>query len=253
MPRAATPVPEGTSPPPAEAQHLEALGRGTIRLGGRLPWSSNATFLVLVGEGVDSLPAVYKPARGERPLWDFPSGSLHRREEAAFIVSEAVGWHLVPATVVREGPLGSGAIQRFVPHDPELHYLAMDSPPAAVVARIAAFDIVVNNADRKSGHVLADETGRLWCIDHGLTFHVEPKLRTVIWEQAGQPIAHDVAADLGRLQEALAAGSALDNRLAAILSPREMAALRARLAALVSAGRFPAASAHRREVPWPPV
>ncbi len=253
MPRAASPVPEGTSPPPAEAQHLEALGRGTIRLRGRLPWSSNATFLVLVGEGADSVPAVYKPARGERPLWDFPSGSLHRREEAAFIVSEAVGWHLVPATVVREGPLGPGAIQRFVPHDPEAHYLAMDRPPAAVVARIAAFDIVVNNADRKSGHVLADETGRLWCIDHGLTFHVEPKLRTVIWEQAGQPIARDVAADLGRLQEALAAGSALDNRLAAILSSREMAALRGRLAALVSAGQFPAASPHRRGIPWPPV
>lgn len=231
---------------------LTLLAQGELTLGQRLPWSSNGTWIACLEGGETSAYAVYKPRRAERPLWDFPSGTLHLRETAAFVVSEALGWHLVPPTVLREGPLGIGSLQIFIPHDPEDHYLALERPDAVAVRRIVALDAVINNADRKSGHVLVAEDGQLWAIDHGITFHVEPKLRTVIWDYAGEPLTEDVRAGLAGLAENLAAPEgSLRATLEELLDPGEIDALLARTRRLIRTGVFPGADPNRRAVPWP--
>jgi hypothetical protein len=230
------------------------LAAGEVRVEGRLPWSSNATYLARVESEDATILAVYKPRRGERPLWDFPAGSLCRRELAAFRLSEALGWQLVPPTVLRDGPYGPGMLQVFIPHDPELHFLAMDAPDPLTIQRLVAFDAVVNNADRKSGHVLAASDGALWAIDHGVTFHVEPKLRTVIWSYAGQRMPADIVADLERLGEVLGrATDPLRCELTDLLAADEVAATERRARRLARVGRFPAADPERRSYPWPPV
>lgn len=249
---------------PGLARALAILAEGEAILEGRLPWSSNSTWLVRLETPDARVLAVYKPRRGERPLWDFPAGTLCLREMAAFELSQALGWGLVPPTVLRQGPLGLGALQLFIPHDPEEHFLVLERPDPATVARLVAFDVIINNADRKSGHVLRDETGRLWAIDHGIAFHVEPKLRTVVWELAGEPLPADLAANLGALLDALEppaleppapgdAGPGLAERLAPLLSPAEIAALVRRGRRLLAQGRFPGADPRRRDIPWPPV
>jgi uncharacterized repeat protein (TIGR03843 family) len=233
----------GTSSPTPER---DLLARGAVTLKGRMPWSSNVTLLVeLALDGTTGL-GVYKPARGERPLWDFPSG-LFKREIAAYHLSEALGWGLVPLTVRRDGPLGDGALQRFVEADFEQHYFTLREAEAhhARLRRICAFDLVANNADRKSGHCLLAPDGAIWAIDNGLCFHVEPKLRTVIWDFAGEPIPADVAEDLGRL---LATG--LPASVTELLDPAEGRALLARARAVVEAGRFPEDETGYR-YPWP--
>ncbi len=175
---------------PQAADPLTVLAEGELALQGRLPWSSNYTFLVEATLGDVTLPGVYKPGRGERPLWDFPTG-LYLRERAAYLLSEALGWRLVPETVVRDGPLGVGSVQRFVPADFREHYFTLLERPEhrAALQAIAAFDLVANNADRKAGHVLLSTDGHIWGCDHGLTFNVENKLRTVIWEFGGTALA----------------------------------------------------------------
>jgi len=233
---------------------LVLLCKGTLTVEGHIPWSSNATLLAQLTDGDLAVHVIYKPRRGERPLWDFPQGTLCRRETAAFVVSQALGWELVPPTVLRDGPWGWGALQLFVPHDPAVHYLAMADPDPVVIRRIVAFDVVINNADRKSGHILADEAGQLWAIDHGVTFHVEPKLRTVIWDHAGESLPPEIVADLRRLATGLAdPSSAVRAELAGLLSTAEIRALERRTQALVTAGRFPEADPERRAFPWPPV
>ncbi len=175
---------------------LELLRRGEIEVKGRMPWSSNGTFLVHVCLDDEETAAIYKPHRGERPLWDYPSG-LYRREVAVYLVSEFLGWGLVPETVLRDdGPFGPGSLQRFVPAHFEEHYFTMLERPELhqALRTIGLFDLVINNGDRKSGHCLLGEDGRIWAIDHGLCLHEEPKLRTVIWDFAGQPVpakSHD--------------------------------------------------------------
>ena len=233
---------------------LALLEEGAIETIGQLPWSTNYTFLARVADTESDALAVYKPQRGERPLWDFASGTLCERETAAFVVSEALGWGLVPPTILRDGPLGLGAVQLFVHHDPEVHYLTLDSPDPTAVSRLAAFDVIINNADRKSGHVLCDETGRLWAIDHGISFHVEPKLRTVIWELAGSPLPTAIAGDATRLTDALKdPRSATRVALERLLRADEIDAAVSRARELVESGRFPDADDTRPAVPWPPV
>ncbi|MGH9075658.1 MAG: SCO1664 family protein [Acidimicrobiales bacterium] len=226
---------------------LTALASGQIELEGRLPWSSNGTFLVrCVSEG-GVLPAVYKPHRGERPLWDFPGG-LFRREVAAYQLSVALGWSLVPETLVREdAPLGSGSLQRFVPADFSQHYFTLldDEARHDALRAIAVFDLLANNADRKAGHCLAGVDGRIWAIDHGLCFHPEPKLRTVIWDFAGDAIPARLLADLAPLAEGLPAN------LADLLAPEEARGVSARAAGLLERPRLPAPSPDRRPYPWP--
>ena len=223
----------------------DVLAAGELQIEGRLPWSSNLTFLVTVDGG--PVTAVYKPARGERPLWDFPGG-LHRREVAAFALSEALGWDLVPPTVNREdGPFGEGSLQLFVEADYEQHYFTLledDANGAALVA-LGCFDVVANNADRKSGHVLRGVDGRIWGIDHGLCFHPSPKLRTVIWDFAGDPVPGNLLDDLERLSRDL------PDTVAASLTRREQAALVDRVRTLVGIGVFPAPEGDHPPYPWP--
>ena len=225
---------------------LDLLARGEVTVKGRLPRSSNATFLVeLALDGANAL-AVYKPERGERPLWDFPPG-LYRREIAAYLLSEALGWGLVPPTMQREGPLGDGSLQLFVPADFRQHYFTLleAGEHRENLQRICLFDLVVNNADRKSGHCLLVPDDRIYAIDNGLTFHAEPKLRTVIWDFGEEPIAPALQEDLRRVLD-----DDLPPALAALLDPDEQRALKRRVRGLLRAGRYPVDKSGLR-YPWP--
>jgi hypothetical protein len=226
------------------------LCRGDVEIVGRMAWSSNATFLATVALDGIEIPAVYKPQRGERPLWDFPHGTLCRREVAAYELSVGLGWEIVPETLLREGPYGLGMVQRFVDHDPEEHYFTLLETHVDAFRRFAAFDVLANNADRKGGHCLrARRDGHIWGIDHGLTFHAAEKLRTVIWDFAGEPIPDDVVASLRGALDELRGG--LGSRLEPLLSPAEIDAIELRALDLLRAGVFPSPDEGYHTVPWP--
>lgn len=229
---------------------LRLLEHGDITLQGQLPWSSNYSFLVRVHDDELGCLAVYKPQRGERPLWDFPDGTLCLREYAAFVVSQELEWGLVPPTVLREGPHGIGSVQLFVEADPDEHFFNLRDEFPDQFKRVALFDALVNNADRKGGHCLRDRQGHIWCIDHGLTFSAQPKLRTVIWDFAGEPIPPDLLQDLQRLKARLAASSDTRPLFERLLSPRERTMLQRRLDRLLEHGCFPQPG-RGRNVPWP--
>ncbi len=229
------------------ADALTVLASGQVELLGRMPWSSNATFAVTVRQDDVELRAIYKPQRGERELWDFPDG-LFRREAAAYHLSLALGWELVPETIVREeAPLGIGSLQRFVPADFNQHYFTLleDERHHDVLRRIAVFDVLANNADRKSGHCLLDEDGHIWAIDNGLSFHVDPKLRTVIWDFAGERVDDAVLADVERVA-ADPPGS-----LCALLHPLEVDAMVQRAQWLLRVRELPTPPPGHRAYPWP--
>ncbi len=224
------------------------LERGTVELRGRLPWSSNATFLTeLVGAGPAPVLAIYKPESGERPLWDFPAG-LWKREVAAYLVSEALGWALVPPTVARaQAPLGPGSVQLWVEADYEQHYFTLleDGAHHPALRRVAVFDVLINNADRKGGHLLLDGGGHVWAIDHGVCFHAEPKLRTVVWDFAGEKVDAALLDDLGPIST-----GELPSGLDRLLEADELAALVTRARRLRRRGRYPAPSTDF-PYPWP--
>ena len=200
--------------------------------------------------GPDEHHAVYKPIRGERPLWDFPPGTLAARERAAFLVSEAAGWGFVPPTVIRDdAPMGEGSVQLFIQHDPDVHYFTLMHDRLEAFAPFAAFDAVVNNADRKSGHVIEDADARIWGVDHGLTFHTDDKLRTVIWAFADEPLTGPVRMALEDLGAALSEGP-LGGELETLLSRAEAEATLARVENLLVEDRFPAPGGDR-PLPWP--
>jgi uncharacterized repeat protein (TIGR03843 family) len=225
---------------------LTILAEGEVEIQGRMPWSSNRTFLVTVSLDGTDLAAVYKPGRGERPLWDFPDG-LYQREVAAYELSRSLGWDLVPETVLREdGPLGEGSMQRFVNADFDQHYFTLldDERHHAALKAMAAFDVAANNADRKGGHCLIDADAHVWGVDHGLCFHVAPKLRTVIWDFSGAPVPENVRDDLRRL--ASCPPAALD----ALLDPAEIGAITRRATSLARLGVFPDPG-EGRPYPWP--
>jgi len=230
----------------ATVDQVKSLLRGgEIEVLGLLPGASNYTFAVTVAEGDLKVVGVYKPRAGETPLWDFPDGTLWRREIAAYELSEGLGWSLVPPTVDREGPEGIGSMQLFIDHDPEQHYFTLMDAHAYTFRRVALFDHVMNNADRKAGHCLLErDTGRIWVVDHGVCFHADPKLRTVIWDFAGEPIAADLLSDLERLDIGV---------LAPWLTAHEVSAARARIEMLLVEKMFPAPPEDRRSYPWPPV
>jgi uncharacterized repeat protein (TIGR03843 family) len=240
--------------PVTVAQALGLLRNGEIRVQGQFPWSSNYTFLVSVrGNGHEAL-AVYKPCRGERPLWDFDSGTLCRREVAAYVVSRALGWPDIPPVVLREGPHGLGSVQLFVEADYGEHYFTLRERPDCDNAfrRVTVFDYLVNNADRKGGHLLHGDDGHVWAIDHGLTFHVQFKLRTVIWDYAGQPLPADMVRDLRALRRQLdRADSSLATELRDLISPAELVALSQRLDALLRDEVYPNPRPSWRNVPYP--
>jgi uncharacterized repeat protein (TIGR03843 family) len=229
----------------------EILEQGEVEVLGLLPYSSNYTFLARLRSEDAETFAVYKPERGERPLWDFPPGTLAAREVASFRVSEAAGWGIVPPTVLREdAPLGPGSLQLFVEHDPDVHYLTLMQQRLEDFRIFAALDVVINNADRKAGHVLQDAEGRVWAVDHGLTFHTEPKLRTVIWQFAEEPLGDPLRNQLDRLGTELARSGGVGDELANLLSPGESAATLARVETLLVDDCFPAPGSER-PLPWP--
>ena len=233
----------------SEERARALLAEGELELLGRIPWASNATMLAKVThQGLEGL-AVYKPVRGERPLWDFPTGTLYRREVAAYLVSEQLGWRLVPPTLARDGPLGVGSVQLYVDAEPEVTAFELLADANPSLARIAAFDVVTNNADRKAGHCLSGPDGQVWAIDHGLCFHVQAKLRTVLWDLAGTRLEAPVLADLEALA-AEAAGGRLGTSLRELLEPDEIAALARRAGTLARTGRLPAPRGERA-YPWP--
>jgi uncharacterized repeat protein (TIGR03843 family) len=231
------------------AAALELLREGTLEAVGRMPYSSNATFLMEIElEGLQA-QAIYKPHRGERPLWDFPSG-LYQREVAAFLVADDLGWDVVPPTVVRhDAPHGIGSLQLFMPCAFEEHYFTIHEHSDEhddEFRRICALDIVINNTDRKSGHCLLGTDGRVWAIDHGVAFHQQFKLRTVLWDFADEPLPDDITETLWRFLE-----RGIPAPIGELLDPLERDALLARTTALATAGRFPNDDSGGHRWPWP--
>jgi uncharacterized repeat protein (TIGR03843 family) len=236
------------------AEVLVLLAQGELTIQGMLPWSSNYTLLTTVCNNDTQGLAVYKPRRGERPLWDFPRGTLCQREVAAYLLSEALGWGLVPPTLLRDGPHGIGSVQLFIDADREAHLFTMQQEGGyeEAIERLAVFDVVSNNADRKSGHCLKGNDGRLWAIDHGICFHAEPKLRTVLWDYAGKPIDAAIMADLRALRERMQGGDVLIEALERLIEPDETQAMRRRLDRLIARGKHPEPG-RGYNMPWPPV
>lgn len=233
---------------------LRTLRNGTMREAhGMLRWSSNSAFLVSIADSDLTLLTVYKPQRGERPLWDFPEGTLCYREAAAFSVSQALGWHIVPPTIVRDGLRGVGSVQYYVEHDPDVNYFTLDEEHVEPLQRFAAFDYVVNNADRKGGHCLLDTRRHLWGIDHGICFHVAPKLRTVIWDFAGQSIPASLLSDVERVYCDLEGqGTPLRREMDSLLASAEIQAMLARMRRLLQRREYPRPGPGPN-YPWPPV
>jgi uncharacterized repeat protein (TIGR03843 family) len=235
-----------------EKAFMLALENGEIELKGQFLLGSNYTFLVIVRHEGEEIPAVYKPMRGEQPLWDFPEASLAGREVAAYLVSEALGFDFVPLTVLRDGPLGPGSLQQYIEHNPNLHYFTFNPADRDRLRPVALFDLLVNNADRKGGHIMLQKrTRKLTLIDHGLCFHAEDKLRTVIWDFAGEDIPPELIFVLERFRNALRLNLSAD--LQPYLTPQELAALEARLEALLATPVFPAPPEDRRPFPYPPL
>jgi uncharacterized repeat protein (TIGR03843 family) len=251
--RSVTDEPASQALTPAEILNLLERGRIDEEVG-LLRWSSNYTFLVtLCDDNETVINAVYKPRRGERPLWDFTEGTLCLRERAAWLTSESLGWMLVPPTVLREGSRGVGSLQFFVNHDPEQHFFTLDESFAPQLRQLCLFDVVVNNADRKGGHCLVDEAGQLWGIDHGITFHEQHKLRTVIWDFAGEPIPVPLLDDLAAYEAQLKdASSAYRQAIQPLLSAVEIDALEARVRRLLKTRKYPKPGPGQN-YPWPPV
>lgn len=234
-------------------QTLELMRQGVLEVEGLISWGSNYTFLARVCQDERELPVIYKPRKGERPLWDFAPGTLCLRERAAYLVSEALDWRVVPPTVLRDGPHGWGSVQLFVEHDPEQHYFTFEGQYQAQLKRIVLFDLIVNNADRKGGHILVDESEHLWSIDHGICFHSDYKLRSVVWEFAGQTIPDALLQNLNCLKETLEDGeSNLSVALSELLNQRELEAMTRRLDRLLKNRSFPRPGPGRH-YPWPPV
>jgi uncharacterized repeat protein (TIGR03843 family) len=237
---------------------IKILEHGEITLKGEFLWGSNYTFLVDVELGGEVLRAVYKPTRGERRLWDFPAASLARREVAAYLVSEALEWNIVPLTAYRDdAPFGPGSVQLFVEHDPDYNYFNFSTEDLQRLLPVVVYDLLVNNADRKGSHILRDPGGNLWLIDHGLCFHVQDKLRTVIWDFVGETIPNDICENLKRFQKQLSGlqfdSSELVTGLLPYINSTELRALAQRAEQLIGAGRLPDPDPKLRSYPWPQI
>jgi hypothetical protein len=242
----------------SEDEILIILNRGKPDLQGEFVWGSNYTFLVNVEHEGKVLPAVYKPTRGERPLWDFPVATLARREVAAYLVSRALGWDLVPPTTYRKkGPLGPGSLQVFIQHDPDYHYFNFSEEDQQRLRPAVLFDVLINNADRKGSHILIDPDDHIWLIDHGVCFHTEEKLRTVVWDFSGEPIPEDLCKNLEAFWKKLFKPGGEPTEFALELqkyiSADEVEALAERAKQLVEKNSFPPPNPYRRPYPWPQV
>lgn len=226
----------------------QAFQNGDLEIKGQFTLGSNYTFLVEVKYQDQVIPAVYKPTRGEQPLWDFEENTLALREVAAYLVSEALGFHIVPFTALREdGPYGAGSLQQFIEHDPNHHYFNFTPEEKLLLKPVVLFDLLVNNADRKGGHVFfSTDEHRLYAIDHGICFHEDDKLRTVLWDFGGQAIPDDLLSRLDLNPNLLA-------DLEPYLSPNEILALQSRADSILKRRLFPRQPRDRRAIPWPPL
>jgi len=225
---------------------LTLLEQGEIISCELTPVGSNYTFLVELRLDGDYGYGIYKPRKGEIPLWDFPSGTLYKRECAAYLLSEILGWDFIPYTLIRDGPHGIGSVQHYVEHNPKENYYTLDESSADQLKQVACFDLVANNTDRKAGHVLIDPDGKLWGIDQGLTFHEDTKIRTVIWDFAGDPIPDHLLETLLNFMKSLESpqGRMLD--LLELLLPEEISSLHRRLEWVLGDGAFPGLPGRRR-------
>jgi uncharacterized repeat protein (TIGR03843 family) len=239
---------------PEKGLVLCALEKGDIDLQGQFLNGSNYTFMAQLKYEAWHWVIVYKPVRGEQPLWDFPAGSLAKREVAAYLVSEALGWELVPPTIYRhKAPLGPGSIQRYIEHDPEYHFFNFSERDKQRLRPMVVFDLLVNNADRKGSHMLRDENGHLWFIDHGLCFNAEDKLRTVVWDFSGQEIPANLINGLKQFLVKLDSADEFVQELRGFLQPNEIKAMANRARRLLENKHFPYPGGSRRPYPWPPV
>jgi hypothetical protein len=230
------------------------LESGEIQIKGQFTRGFNFTFLVNVRYEGSDFPAVYKPERGEQPLWDFPGNTLALREVCAYLVSQARGFGLVPFTVLRDGPLGPGSLQQYIDHNPNYHYFTFKQAELDRLRPVVLFDLLINNADRKGSHILVQKpTRKLYLIDHGLCFHAEDKLRTVIWDFAGEPIPADLLAVLSNFRADLARSRDLRDTLGKYINAEELDALHSRSGALLASGQFPLPPEDRRAFPYPPL
>ena len=231
---------------------LEILAHGKLELKGQFVLGSNYSFLAALDHKGRKLKAVYKPQKGEMPLYDFPADSLAAREVAAFELSEALGWDFVPPTVIRKrAPFGAGSLQEFIPHNPEDTYFSFDEAIRSRLEPVAFFDLIINNADRKGSHILLDRKGKFKLIDHGLCFHADPKLRTVIWDFSSQAIPEALISDVQFLAPRLAEPGPLLSALSQLLQPEEIQALVRRVQDLIETPFFPMPDPERRPFPWP--
>ncbi len=229
----------------------DILAHGEMRDCRLTPEGSNYTFFALLSNGSGQQHrVVYKPRRGEAPLWDFPDGTLYLREYAAYLLSEALGWGFVPPTLMRDGPYGAGSVQLFMESDAWANYFTLRDSYRDQMLRVCTFDIIANNADRKANHCLLGADDRIWTIDHGITFHQDYKLRTVIWDFAGDPVPGWILNDLYQLVEVFGAPDGLRNQLNGLLESEEVEAVLHRLEQLLERPVFPLPGP-RRSVPWP--
>jgi uncharacterized repeat protein (TIGR03843 family) len=243
----ASAIPQGLS----SKATLELLRTGELVIAGRLVDASNATLYCTVKAGAVSMTCIYKPRAGERPLWDFPTGTLSRREVAAYEVSETLGWGIVPPTVWRDGPVGPGMVQQWIDVDETVDLVDLVRSDRVDLQRIAVFDVVINNADRKGGHILPTPDGLLFGIDHGVAFSVEDKVRTLLWQWEGDPVPQPVIEDLEQFARALKGGPVRDS-LRALLSRVEIHAIARRVDQLLVRKRLPGPSPDWPAIPWPP-
>jgi hypothetical protein len=232
------------------AAALELLRLGTLEVEGRLVDASNTTLYCSLSRDGLTTACVYKPVRGERPLWDFPDGTLAARETAAYVVSAALGWDVVPPTVLRDGPFGDGMVQLWIEGDESVDLGRLIRADRPALRRMAVFDAVVNNADRKGGHLIPMPGGHVYGVDHGVSFHQQDKLRTVLWSWAGQPLPEDAVDALSELRAQLE--GPLDAALSALLTRREVTAVRRRVDRLLTNRCYPEPSGDWPAVPWPP-
>jgi len=232
--------------PISNTDAVAVLENSEIEIVGKMLWSSNATYLVNVLNKEHNLQGIYKPLKGERPLWDFPNG-LYLREIASYEIAKSLGWDIVPPTVHCDGPLGIGSLQLFIPCDFDIHYFHIleDQGHHLALQKICLFDFVANSTDRKAGHCLLGNSGKVWAIDNGLTFHADFKLRTVIWDWAGSEISEELLADL----QLFATNPVLDN-LSTLLTDSERSAITQRARTLINTGVFPTDHSGTR-YPWP--
>lgn len=234
-----------------EAQSLALLTTGTIEVTGRLVDASNVTLLAEISTDDEIAECVYKPVAGERPLWDFPDGTLAGREIAAYAVSAASGWRVVPPTVLRDGPFGPGMVQLWMDGDPTVDLLDLARSDRPALRRMAVLDVVVNNADRKGGHLIPMPDGHVYGVDHGVCFSPDPKLRTLLWRWAGKPLTDEAVEALEGLSAQLCGD--LGDLLSEHLTAREVAVTQRRVTTLLRTGIHPAPSGEWPSIPWPPI